>query len=63
MFGAIGNHADAMDGKALTQAMNHRQQGVDIGGVARPGLGADRSAMASKVAGSPVTIAATLCFG
>src|SRR3954452_3421731 len=42
---AIGDDADAADAEASAQAVDHRQQHADIGGVAGPHLRADRSAL------------------
>ena len=35
---AIGDDADAADGEALAQPVDHRQQRLDVGSVARPGF-------------------------
>ena len=43
---AIGHDADPADGKALPQAVDHRQERRHVGGIARPHLGADRPAVA-----------------
>ena len=43
---AVGNDADAADGEALAQSVDHRQQEGDVGGVAGEHLGADRPARA-----------------
>src|SRR4051794_24746868 len=40
---AVGDDADAADAEASSQAVDHRQQHADIGGVAGPHLRADRS--------------------
>ena len=39
---AIGDDADPIDGKAVAQTIDHRDQGGDIGGIAGPHLRADR---------------------
>src|SRR6478672_5761506 len=41
----IGDHAHPPDAEAFAQARDDRQQGFHIGGVARPGLGADRPSL------------------
>src|SRR6202035_4467609 len=41
---AVRHDAHAHDAEALTQPIDHRQQGLHVGGVAGPGLRADRSA-------------------
>jgi len=43
---AVGDDADPADGKALPQAVDHRQQRRHVGGVPRPHLGADRPPVA-----------------
>ena len=43
---AIGDDADATDGEALAQPIDHRNEAAGIGGVAGPHLGADRPAIA-----------------
>ena len=43
---AIGDHANAADSEALAETVNHRQQRLHIGGIARPHLGADRPPLA-----------------
>src|SRR3954453_23689561 len=40
---AVGDDADTADAEAMPQAVDHRQQHADIGGVAGPHLRADRS--------------------
>ena len=42
---AIGDDADPADGEAPAQAVDHRQQRLDVGGVARPGLRAEGTAV------------------
>ena len=42
----VGDDADAADREAFAQPVDHRHQGSDIGGVARPHLRADRTTVA-----------------
>ena len=43
---AIGDHANAADSEALAETVNHRQQRLHIGGIARPHLYADGAPLA-----------------
>ena len=42
---SVGNDAKAVDSKAFANPVCHRNQGFDIGGIARPHLTADRPAL------------------
>ena len=41
IMAAVGNHTGAMDAEAAAQALDHRQQRGDVGGVAGPEEGGD----------------------